>query len=1022
MVGGFFSDRVRCEHRGFRFSTRSHLVILGLLVLVACHWPCRARAGEPILEIDTGGHMAKIWDVFFTKDGAHLVSASDDKTVRVWDVTTGECVRVLRGQIGEGYEGMIYTAALSPDDQLLAVGGWMSLMKGYTLEDLGRIRLIDFRTGEVRALLKGHSNVIQGLAFSPDGGKLISGSFDDTARIWDVKTAETIHELKGHADEIYAVVFSPDGKRAVTGSFDQTLKLWNAYTGSLIANMIGHTDMVQSAAFTPDGRYILSGSWDRTIRLWDGHNGKFIKVLARQDAEVFSISISLNGTGVVTGCGASTYTNNVFTYTNNVFSIPSGDQIASFSWHGNVVLATAISPDGGTAATGGGNDSEIFLWDSGTGNTQKKLVGKGRSVWSVGFARDGRSIAWGKTFNQAGYSMYQIYGPLEQSFQLRGTGRDLELAMGREIETDAEFVQSIKSVGPLSLRTQGGKTHPTLEILKNDRVIHKITRDLTSGVNHISFTLTPDGRTVISGAGNGALTSYDPYTGKKIHDFTGHTSDVWAVAASPDSRWLISGSADQTVRLWEIETGRLLVSIFHGTDGEWVAWTPAGYYTSSVNGDRYIGWHINQGVDRAALFYPASRFSRKFCSPEITARYLETGGDIEEAIRLVNASRPERKKIQETKVSDIETLLPPVVFFQLPAERNVSVTGTSIRVKAGAKSNTDEPIEDIWLLVNGRPLHKERGIQVAQKQKKSIDGLRAEIDVHVPLTQTENRISVIASNRHGRSEPETIYVTREKGKKGGARARIEDIYRPDLYLLSIGVSNYQSREYKLDFAHNDALEMAKVLKQQQGGLYDKVHTRLLTDRDANQDNILDGLDWIMKETTQKDVAVIFVAGHGLKDDRENYYFLPSDGDAERLSRTGVLWFHFQDVLSSLPSKVVFLVDTCHAGSVTGKKRGQADLTDALRELMNAGSGVVVMAASTGKEDSQERKEWGHGAFTKALIEGLNGRADHNKDKTIDIKELDLYVTQRVKELTDGTQHPTTEIPKIMPSFPVVVRE
>ena len=1007
MICGFLANEVRRERIGSHCLTKVHLFILGLLVIVACHWPCRAWtwAGDPILEIDSGGHMGKIWDVIFTRDGDHLLSTSGDKTVRVWDVATGECIRVLRGQIGEGNVGKIFATALSPDDRLLAVGGYPSKWG---------IRLIDFRTGEVRALLKGHNNVIFDLAFSPDGEKLISGSVDNTARIWDIKSGETLHELRGHADNITSVDYSPDGMRVVTGSSDRTLKLWNTSTGSLITTMSGHTDEVRSVAFTPDGRYILSGSDDRTIRFWDGRSGKFEKVLARQDANVIHLSISLDGTKVVTGHGSGTLTN-------NVFSIPSGNKVTSFSRHDNSVIATAISLDGRTAATGGGSDHEIFLWDTGTGKEKQKLAGKGKTVGSVGFARDGHAIAWGKTFNPSGYSMNQIYGPLEHSFLLRGAGRDLELAMGRTVDGDASYTRAIESAGPLSLRTQYGKIHSILEILKNGRVIHEITRGGISGPRHISFTLTPDGRTVISGRSSGVLTSYDPNTGKKIHDFIGHTDDVWAVAASPDSRWLVSGSVDQTVRLWEIETGRLLLSIFHGSDGEWVAWTPAGYYTSSVNGDRYIGWHINQGADRAALFYLASRFSRKFYSPEITARYIETGGDLEEAIRLVNSTRPERKKIQETKVSDIETLLPPVVFFQLPTERNMTVTGTSVRVKAGAKSLTDEPIEDIWLLVNGRPLHKERGVKVAEKQKKSIDGLRAEIDVHVPLTQTENRISVIASNRHGRSEPETIYVTREKGKKGDARTRAEDLYKPDLYLLSIGVSNYQSREYNLDFAHKDASEMAKVLKRQQGGLYGKVHTRLLTDRDASQDNILDGLDWILKETTQKDVAVIFLAGHGLNDERKNYYFLPHDVDPEKLRHTGVRWFEFMDVLEGIPSKVIFLVDTCHAGNVTGKKRGESDLTEALRELMKAGSGVVVMAAATGKEESQEREEWGHGAFTKALIEGLNGRADYNSDKTIDIKELDLYVTQRVKELTGGAQHPTTEIPKIMPNFPVVVR-
>jgi len=143
-------------------------------------------AEKPILTIDTGGHKARIRDIIFTSEGRYLVSASDDKTVRVWDISTGDVARILRGQIGRGPEGMIFAAALSPDDWLLALGGWMGHRN-----DLW-IRLIDFQTGEVQALLKGHRNIVLGLAFSPDGRRLISGSCDETARIWDVRSERTL--------------------------------------------------------------------------------------------------------------------------------------------------------------------------------------------------------------------------------------------------------------------------------------------------------------------------------------------------------------------------------------------------------------------------------------------------------------------------------------------------------------------------------------------------------------------------------------------------------------------------------------------------------------------------------------------------------------------------------------------------------------------------------------------------------------------------------------------------------------
>jgi len=933
-----------------------------LLIVILFMPPAHALADKPILTIDTGGHKAIVRDVMFTSDGRYLVSASDDKTIRVWDTSTGEIVRVIRGQFGTGSEGKIHAAALSPDNRLLAVGG-------HTKND--EIRLFNFQTGEIQALLKGHTNIIIGLAFSPDGKWLISGSSDKTPRIWNVRTQKTLRILKGHKEQIFAVTFSPDGTMAVTGSDD------------------------------------------KTIRIWDGRTGKFIKVLASQNRSVTSLSISPDGTKVLTGVGSGSGT-----MSNNVFSIPSGKKITSFTKHRNLVLATNISPNGKIAATGDAGNQEIYLWDLTTGKVKHKMVGKGKPIWSVGFSKDGSSIAWGKKWKQSNVFKF---GPLKQSFLIKSDSRTYELSMGRELKTDTEFIRrGIKSVGSWSIRTKTGKPHKTFEILKNGSTIHKITRVSTNGTRHQSLTLTPDGKTIISGGGNGFLTSYNPQSGKKINSFIGHTSDVWGVAVSPDSRFLASGSNDQTVKLWEINSGKLLLTIFQGTDNEWVAWTPEGYYTASLKGDKYVGWHINQGENRSGLYYPASRFSKQFYSPKIVAKYLETGGNIKEAVRLVNLERPRRKKIKETSVSDIGNILPPAVFFQIPAKRDVFVKQNSIRIKAVAKAINNEPITDIWLLVNGRRISESRGIGVKAKASKKIDRLRAEIHVVVPLTQTDNRISVIASNRHTQSEPEIINV-KWKSKTVGAVAGTRDIYKPNLYLLSIGVSKYQQTGYSLDYAHKDAEGIASVLNRQSGRLYGMIHKRVLTNHKATQDDILDGLDWILKESTQKDLSVIFVAGHGLKDDRGNYYFLPYDGNPDKLRRTGVRWVEFQDVLSSLPSKVIFLVDTCHSGSVTGKRRGVDDITDTLRELVNSESDIVVMTASTGKESSQERSEWGHGAFTKALIEGLEGKADYDRDKTVDIKEIDLFITKRVKELTNGSQHPTTEIPKTMPNFPLVYK-
>jgi len=297
-------------------------LLLGLLLALALPLPTLAAAEDtPKLIIDAGGHKAKIKDVLFTPDGKGLISVSDDKSIRIWDTASGELRRTLRGQMGEGHEGKLYAGALSADGRWLAVGGWLSGEP----KSWDAIRLIDLQAPEDAPLrlLKGHGNVILGLAFSlgrktKQGGNhlLLSGSGDFTARLWEVEPGagqgRLRHVLRGHTEPIYAVAISPpdedgpdkkDNRRLATASDDHTLRLWSE-DGTLIKVLEGHTDKVRAAAFTPDGRYLVSGSDDKTLRLWDGRDGWFIKQLAEQDSRVGSLSISPDGKSVLTGPGS----------------------------------------------------------------------------------------------------------------------------------------------------------------------------------------------------------------------------------------------------------------------------------------------------------------------------------------------------------------------------------------------------------------------------------------------------------------------------------------------------------------------------------------------------------------------------------------------------------------------------------------------------------------------------------------------------------------------------------------------
>ena len=249
----------------------------------------------------------------------------------------------------------------------------------------------------------------------------------------------------------------------------------------------------------------------------------------------------------------------------------------------------------------------------------------------------------------------------------------------------------------------------------------------------------------------------------------------------------------------------------------------------------------------------------------------------------------------------------------------------------------------------------------------------------------------------------------------------EFIIKPKLYILAIGVSRYEDKNLTLQFAAKDAADFAESFLKQKGGLYRDVVAKVLTDEKATKDEILDGFDWILKETTSKDIAIIFLAGHGVNEKGGVYYFLPVNADIDRLRRTAVPFTEMKNMVASLTGKTILFIDTCHSGNVMGARATPTDITGVVNELASAENGAVVFASSTGKQYSFEDPGWGNGAFTKAVVEGIHGKADYTGKGKITVNMLDLYVSERVKELTGGKQTPATAKPQTIPDFPLVLK-
>ena len=170
-------------------------------------------------------------------------------------------------------------------------------------------------------------------------------------------------------------------------------------------------------------------------------------------------------------------------------------------------------------------------------------------------------------------------------------GADAALGEPQPVKSVEGWVRAKARSGVLSLQHREGGAYgyeANLDLLKDGkRSGISIERGGTNGFGHRAYCFTPDGKQIVSGGGSGSLTAYS-LNGKKLGEFIGHEGDVMAIAASPDGRYLVSGAHDQTVRLWNLKTRELLVTIFRGEDGEWAIWTPQGFYTATAAGARLI--------------------------------------------------------------------------------------------------------------------------------------------------------------------------------------------------------------------------------------------------------------------------------------------------------------------------------------------------------------------------------------------------------------------------------------------------
>jgi WD40 repeat protein len=320
------------------------------------------------------GHSSFINYLVINPDGQTLASASADKTIKVWNLATGQEIRTLTG-----HSSFINYLVISPDGQTLASASADKTIKIWNLA-----------TGKEIRTLTGHSNYVNYLAISPDGQTLVSSSADKTIKVWNLATGQEIRTLTGYSKYIDYFVISSDWQTIATGSADKIIKIWNLSTGKEIHTLIGHSNTVNFVAISPDGQTLASASADKTIKVWNLATGQEIRTLTGHSSFVNYLVISPDGQTLASASADKTI---------KVWNLATGQELHTLAGHSSYVDYLIISSDGQTLVSGSA-DKTIKIWNLTTGKEIRTLTGHSKPIARFAMSPDGQTIVTGRGDNK----------------------------------------------------------------------------------------------------------------------------------------------------------------------------------------------------------------------------------------------------------------------------------------------------------------------------------------------------------------------------------------------------------------------------------------------------------------------------------------------------------------------------------------------------------------------------------------------------------------------------------------------
>lgn len=938
---------------------------------------------EPILSLETGMHTSVIKKIGVDRENHWLVTSSYDKTVRLWELPSGRLVRVIRPPVGEGDEGKLYAVAISPDGRQIACGGWT----GWTWKGSFNVYLFDAITGHLTGQIMGLPEVMNHLAYSPDGSYIaVCLGGNNGVRIYRCADLRLIGEDKDYRGAIYGADFAHDG-HLVTTSLDGYLRLYSQDFHLIAKKKAPGGSEPSHVSFSPNRGKIAVGFIDSTrINVLSGQDLSHLyspNTEGITDGNLSSVSWSDDGHVIYAG---GQYDNGTVNKLILKWADAGHGKCTSMPGAFSTIMDILPLKNGGFVY--GSADPALGIYDG----------ADRRQVFLTPDVADYRALLKNLLLSFHGEQVqfgYEFGGKSTARFSI--ATRRLE----SDFAHDDGLAQPRMEAWGLSIKDWKNDFYPKL----NGRPLilekHETSRSLAIAPGDGSFLLGTEWRLLL----------FDR-EGREKWNIPIPTV-AWAVNISGNGRLAVAALADGTIRWYSIADGKELLAFFpHKDRKRWVMWTPEGFFDASEGGARLVGYHLNQGIDKEAIFIPMDNLYDVFYRPDIVATKFK-GEDITPLITLTakEALKNPPPTAEFTTKQTITDKTSIKVCYRISSKgggigevrlfHNAKLIKSDGHYREYTRSK-EVPVQ--MTALNSRAIQKDqkRGIQMHYKEQSVIvsatKGDVYEDCADIETVPGENEIAVAAFNKDN-----TVQGFLETMTFNANVAPVE----PRVYVLIAGIDHYQERTAKLNYAVKDAVDVHRQISLQLETLFKKeqIHTMILINEQVTRTKMLSSLKRLANEIRPGDYFILFTAGHGVLIQNQ-YYLLTHDyrGDLDAycmISSNEIV--EATKMIKSLNQLLIF--DTCHAGGMDSIVSG---LYDARMAVIAKKMGLHIYASASSLEGAMDGYK-GNGLFTYHLLRGLdnNSEADTNRDAQVSIVELGAYTKKQTIDASGKVGHRQT---------------